>query len=162
MPHFRRKVATVLQSSLRQAPHVAPTHHESEMKRVRVEPRRPAFALEGGDQMIDAGEEELLQPSQFGGMDVLILVRDRRDVGRAGAGLVGSMGFAARPDGEAVEGRAGAERRADARILRCVYRFDVDSAPTSCAEPALAGSGLPPAPAAGRGLLATGLLERSA
>ena len=32
MPHFRRKVAKVLRPSLRQASHVAPTHHESEMK----------------------------------------------------------------------------------------------------------------------------------
>jgi hypothetical protein len=32
MPHFRRKVATDLRPSLRQAAHVAPTHHESEMK----------------------------------------------------------------------------------------------------------------------------------
>jgi hypothetical protein len=32
MPHFRRKVASDLRPSLRQAAHVAPTHHESGMK----------------------------------------------------------------------------------------------------------------------------------
>lgn len=66
-------------------------------------------ARESGDQMIDAGEELFLQPPQLGRVHVglVVGVRDGGGARRSGAGHDGSMGFAARPDGGAVEGRAG-------------------------------------------------------